>query len=182
MQRDPADGIDALVESLHSRLTEEHAGEGHARDDIARLARREHPLARAAVLDDVVDRVLARTDGLDALEPLLRDPVITEVMVNGRGPVWIERHGTLEETEVRLTPRTVFQFIERVIAPLGLRVDRTSPLIDARLSDGSRVNVVIPPFAIDGPCITIRRFGARVIALDELASAGVAELLAWAVQ
>jgi pilus assembly protein CpaF len=96
--------------------------------------------------------------------------------------VWIERHGVLAETGIRLAPRTVYQLIERVIAPLGLRVDRTSPLIDARLADGSRVNVVIPPLSIDGPCITIRRFGAHAIGLHELALGGAGTLLAWAVQ
>jgi pilus assembly protein CpaF len=181
MPPDP-DDLDALVDSLHARLAGDGAESGSAREDIARLARQEHPLARAAVLDDLIDRLLARTGGLDALEPLLRDPDITEVMVNGRGPVWVERYGSLEETAVQLTPRTTYQLIERVVTPLGLRVDRTSPLIDARLRDGSRVNVVLPPLAVDGPCLTIRRFGARVITLDELCPPGVADLLAWAVR
>src|SRR3954447_19220468 len=174
--------LDALVEALHAHLGQDDAGAGAAREDVIRLARRQHPLARAAVVDDLVDRVLARTDGLDALEPLLRDHEITEVMVNGRGPVWVERRGALEAVELRLTPRDVYQLIERVVTPLGLRVDRTSPLIDARLLDGSRVNVVSPPLAVDGPCITIRRFGARAIPLNELCPPGMAELLAWAVR
>jgi pilus assembly protein CpaF len=175
------DDVDALVESLHARLAGDEAGVA-TRDAVARLARREQPLVRAAVVDNVVDRVLARAGGLDALEPLLRDPAVTEIMVNGSGPVWIERNGGLQATDIRLPVRTVYQLIERVVAPLGLRVDRTSPLIDARLLDGSRVNVVIPPLAIDGPCITIRRFGARAMALDEICGSGVAELLAWAVE
>ena len=80
------------------------------------------------------------------------------------------------------SPLDAYQLIERVVTPLGLRIDRTSPLIDARLLDGSRVNVVIPPLAIDGPCITIRRFGPRAIGLHELCPPGVAELLAWSVR
>jgi pilus assembly protein CpaF len=83
---------------------------------------------------------------------------------------------------VRLAARTVFQLIERVVTPLGLRVDRTSPLVDARLPDGSRVNIVVPPLAIDGACITIRRFGAHAIPLSELCSTTVASVLAWAVR
>ena len=152
------------------------------REDVARLARREHPLARAEVLEDLVDRILARTTGLDALEPLLGDPEITEVMVNGSGPVWVERQGTLERTDLRLGARDVCQLIERIVTPLGLRVDRTSPVIDARLPDGSRVNVVIPPLAVDGPCVTIRRFRARPIELRELCAPAIAELLDWAVR
>jgi pilus assembly protein CpaF len=182
LRRDEGDGLDALVESLHARLATHEVGLHTTREDVERLARSEHPLAGYAVVDDLVDRLLARTTGLDAIEPLLRDPDITEVMVNGGGPVWVERLGMLEPTDLRLSSRSVYQLIERVVTPLGLRVDRSSPVVDARLPDGSRVNVVIPPLAVDGPCITIRRFRARAIELRELCSAGVAELLEWAVQ
>ena len=133
------------------------------------------------MLDAVVDRVLARTIGMGPLEPLLADMEVTEVMVNGPGPVWIERRGALEATEVRVDNATIELLVERIVAPLGLRADRTSPLVDARLPDGSRVNVIIPPLAIDGPCITIRRFGARAIPLTDLCQPGVAELLRQAV-
>jgi pilus assembly protein CpaF len=119
--------------------------------------------------------------GLGPLEPLLADPDVTEVMVNGPGPVWIERRGSVEATAVRVDNDTIELLVERVVAPLGLRADRTSPLVDARLPDGSRVNVIIPPLAIDGPCITIRRFGLRAIPLHELCSPDVAELLRSAV-
>ena len=91
--------------------------------------------------------------------------------------MWIERHGTLQLTAVQLRAATVYQLIERVVTPLGLRVDRTSPLVDARLPDGSRVNVVVPPLAVDGPCITIRRFGARRIPLPTFCSPGVGVML-----
>ena len=124
----------------------------------------------------------ARVEGLGPLEPLLADPTVTEVMVNGPGPVWIERDGRLERVDVALDNATIGLLIERVVGPLGLRVDRASPLVDARLADGSRVNVVVPPLAIDGPCVTIRRFGTRRITLDEVCPPGVAALLAWAVR
>jgi pilus assembly protein CpaF len=182
MSPDVALDVDALVDSVHGTLAASDARTGIDRRDVEQLVRRSHPLARAGVLEEVVERVLARTGGLDALEPLLRDPEVTEVMVNGRGPVWIERRGAIEATAITLSDRTVYQLIERVVTPLGLRVDRTSPLVDARLADGSRVNVVIPPLAIDGPCITIRRFGARAVELTETCGAAVAELLAWAVR
>jgi pilus assembly protein CpaF len=120
--------------------------------------------------------------GLGPLEAVLADPDVTEVMVNGPGPVWVEKAGALRRLDVRLDRREVELLIERIVAPLGLRVDRAAPLVDARLADGSRVNAVVPPLALDGPCVTIRRFGARAISLGEVAPAGVASLLAWAVR
>ncbi|MBA2436732.1 MAG: CpaF family protein [Acidimicrobiia bacterium] len=103
-------------------------------------------------------------------------------MVNGPGPVWVERRGRLERMETSLDTATIERLIERVVGPLGLRIDRSSPLVDARLPDGSRVNAVVPPLAVDGPCLTIRRFGARRLTLAEVCPPGVAELLAWAVR
>jgi pilus assembly protein CpaF len=103
-------------------------------------------------------------------------------MVNGTGPVWIERHGRLEPTDLHLSPLQVELLVERIVGPLGLRADRSAPVADARLPDGSRVNVVVPPLAVDGPCITIRRFGARAVPLEALCPPGVAELLRWAVR
>src|SRR5438270_9797140 len=103
-------------------------------------------------------------------------------MVNGPGPVWVERAGRLERTHVVLAAPTIEHLIEKIVAPLGLRVDRASPLVDARLPDGSRVNVVVPPLAVDGPCLTIRRFGARPIPLSQFCGAAVAALLTSAVR
>ncbi len=128
---------------------------------IVELVRREAPLVGAHELDTIVREVSARTAGLGPLEALLDDPSITEVMVNASAGVWIERDGRLSRTQLILDDATVSHLIERVVAPLGLRADRSSPLVDARLPDGSRVNAVVPPVAIDGPCLTIRRFGAR---------------------
>src|SRR5207302_625734 len=107
---------------------------------------------------------------------------VSDVLVNGPGRVWVERAGELMRTAIELDNGAVEHLIERVVAPLGLRVDRSSPMVDARLPDGSRVNAVVPPLAIDGPCLTVRRFGARPIALDEFCpSTDVAALLQWAV-
>ena len=122
--------------------------------------------------------------GLDLgpLGPLLADVAVSEVMVNGPGrPVWIERAGLLECTDLVLDRVAVELAVERIAAPLGLRVDRTRPAVDARLPDGSRVHIVVPPLAVDGPCITIRRFVVRAVALAELCPAGVDELLASAI-
>jgi pilus assembly protein CpaF len=128
-----------------------------------------------------VAAVVADVAGLGALEPLLADPDVTEVMVNGPGPVWVERLGALTRTDVVLNTPAIEHLIEKVVAPLGLRVDRSSPLVDARLPDGSRVNAVVPPLSVDGPCLTIRRFGARAVPLAAFCPPGVHELLTWAV-
>src|SRR5690606_24747660 len=89
--------------------------------------------------------------------------------------------GRLQRLDVRLTGDEIGLLIERVVGPLGLRADRSSPTADARLPDGSRVNIVVPPLAVDGPCITIRRFGVRAIRLADMCPPGVEPLLRWAV-
>jgi pilus assembly protein CpaF len=129
----------------------------------------------------VVERVRARVHGLGPLEPLLAMAGVTEVMANGPGPVWIERDGELVRTPVLLDRPLLDQLIERVVAPLDRRVDRSSPLLDARLPDGSRVNVVLPPLAVDGPYLTIRRFALRSFAIADLAAPWLSDLLADAV-
>src|SRR5690606_35125734 len=119
---------------------------------------------------------------LGPLRRLLDDQAVSEVMVNGPGlPVWVERAGALEPTDLVLDRAAVELAVERIAAPLGLRVDRTRPAVDARLPDGSRVHIVVPPLAVDGPCITIRRFVVRHVALAELCPPGVDALLAGAV-
>jgi hypothetical protein len=151
-------------------------------DAIAELVRHRHPLASADEVRRVVDGVRHRIAGLGAIQPLLDDPAVSEVMVNAPGrPVWVERAGRLTATDVVLDADAVALVVERITAPLGLRVDRTRPLLDARLADGSRVNIAVPPLAVDGPCITIRRFVARALPLTALCPPGVARLLAEAV-
>jgi pilus assembly protein CpaF len=101
--------------------------------------------------------------GLGPLEPLLADPNVTEVMLNGPGRAYVERDGRIDAVALDLDAERIVRIVERVVAPLGLRLDRTSPMVDARLPDGSRLHAVIPPLAIDGPYVTIRRFGARAV-------------------
>ena len=165
---------------VHARLLAD-AGEGALADRVSALVDEEVPLLGAALRRRLVAGVLADVCGLGALEPLLGDPDVTEIMVNGPGRVWIERRGALLRVPVDLDTAAIEHLIEKVVAPLGLRVDRSSPLVDARLPDGSRVNAVVPPLAVDGPCITVRRFGARAIPLAEFAGPEVAALLAQAV-
>jgi len=171
-----------LVDELHARVLA--AGDPSPPDEEALAAelRSTSPLLPQADVAVVASAVAARTSGLGMLHHLLRDPDVTEVMVNGSGDVWVERGGRLAREPLKLPPAEVELLVERIVAPLGLRVDRSCPVADARLPDGSRVNVILPPLSIDGPSLTIRRFGARPIPLSELSPPGVAELLAWAVR
>lgn len=120
--------------------------------------------------------VLSRTQAHSRLDEFFRDQEIQEVMVNAGSQVWIERNGELSQVGT-IHPDDTRAFIERTLLPLGRRIDITSPVVDARLSDGSRLCAVIPPIAIDGPCVAIRRFSARQIQLDDFASSRVVELL-----
>ncbi|HVL93171.1 MAG TPA: ATPase, T2SS/T4P/T4SS family [Acidimicrobiales bacterium] len=149
---------------------------------VAAAARLEEPLLSPAALAAVVTDVLARATGLGPLEPLLADPTVSEVMVSGPGRVWVERAGALERVALDLDGPAVEHLIERIVGPLGLRADRASPMVDARLPDGSRVNAVVPPLAVDGPCLTIRRFSASAIPLAAFGPPDVTAFLAWAVR
>src|SRR5438046_1394666 len=114
-----------------------------------------------------------RLFGLGELAPLLRDDRVTEVMVNGTRGVWVEREGRLEETAIHFAdPEEILVLIERLVAPLGRRIDLASPLVDARLPDGSRVHAVIPPISLHGPVLTIRRFASRPLTPDDLVRLG----------
>jgi pilus assembly protein CpaF len=118
---------------------------------------------------EIVDEAL----GFGPLEDLLRDPNVSEIMVNGCENVYVERGGKLERSVKRFTNNAQLRLvIERMIAPIGRRIDESSPLVDARLADGSRVNAVIEPLAIDGPTLTIRRFGSRRLAMEDLVRLG----------
>ena len=128
----------ALDEIVHRRLLAElPASVPVERERVLALVRAEDPFLSSVDVDLVVEQVFARVGGLGPLDPLLADPEVTEIMVNG-GPVWIERSGRLERTALFLTVTTIEHLIERIVGPLGLRVDRSCPLVDARLPDGSR--------------------------------------------
>ncbi len=170
----------ALKARVLGRLVADGPG-GRLRERVTDLVAREGPLLAPAEQVRIVGEVLAEVCGLGPLEPILADPDVTEVMVNGPGRVWVERAGRLERVPVALDTAAIEHLIEKVVAPLGLRIDRSSPLVDARLADGSRVNAVVPPLAVDGPCLTVRRFGARAIPLAAFGPPPVVALLAWAV-
>jgi pilus assembly protein CpaF len=117
------------------------------------------------MLEQITDEII----GLGPLEPLLRDETVTEIMVNGPRQVYIERNGRLELTNVVFqNDDHVMRIIDRIIAPIGRRIDESSPMVDARLTDGSRVNAIIPPLSLIGPVITIRKFSASPFTVDDL--------------
>jgi pilus assembly protein CpaF len=148
---------------------------------VEQLVREEAPLLDDAATDAAVAAVLADVVGLGPLETLLADELVTEVMVNGPGAVWVERAGAVFPTTGRLAAADIAHLIERKIGPRGLRVDRTPPAVDPRLPDGSRVHAIVPPLAIDGPYLTIRRFRAVGVDLDAFCDPAVAALLRAAV-
>jgi pilus assembly protein CpaF len=130
------------------------------------------PLSRLE-RNDIFDLVLADILGLGPLETLLHDDTVTEVLVNGPEHVFIERSGKLEETDIKFRDNDdVLRIVERIVTPLGRRVDESSPMVDARLPDGSRVNVIIPPISLVGPSISIRKFPKHAMTPDELIKKG----------
>ena len=169
------DALDALAATLRERLVAEPADGvgGSVSDRIAALVEREAALLDTRTRAELVRRVTERALGLGPLQALLEDPEVDEIMVSGLAPVWVERRGRLEATDVAFaTEAQLRDVIERVLAPAGRRVDEASPLADARLPDGSRVNVVIPPLAVDGPALTIRRFRRRAFTGADLVAGG----------
>jgi pilus assembly protein CpaF len=140
---------------------------------VEKLVEQEAAILPLHERDEIAARILRDTVGLGPLEELLADPEVEEVMVNGPDRVYVERRGRIEPTEVRFADEAELRnSIERILAPLGRRVDELSPMVDARLADGSRVNVVIPPLAVDGPAISIRRFAAARPGPRELVELG----------
>ena len=120
---------------------------------------------RERLIEEMLDEVF----GLGPLEPLLKDPTISDIMVNGFDNVYIERAGKLVETNVRFKDQAhVRMIIERIVSDIGRRIDDSSPIVDARLADGSRVCAVIPPLSLIGPVISIRRFGKKLLSTDDL--------------
>ena len=150
-------------------------------ESVTQLVRHHAPLQSTEEQAALADRVLSRLRGLGPLEHLLETSGITEIMVNGPGPIWVERNGQLVETDLVFSTEELDHVIERIVAPLGRRLDRTSPLVDGRLPDGARVHVASSPVALDGPYLTIRRFEIRHLDIAEIATPGIAALLRWAV-
>ena len=131
----------------------------HSRSDLLSSSERE------SLINDVLDEVF----GLGPLEPLFRDNEITDILINGPNTVYVERQGRLEKTNVTFMDNEhVLSIVQRIVGRVGRRVDETTPMVDARLPDGSRLNAIIPPLALDGPLVSVRRFGTRRLTSDDL--------------
>jgi pilus assembly protein CpaF len=162
-----------LVERRRAAAASGGAGDGDFGDAVRRLVDEEAVPLGAEDREWVATRIVRDSVGLGPLEVLLADPTIEEVMVNGPATVYVERGGRVEATDVAFADEEELRnTIERILAPLGRRVDELSPMVDARLADGSRVNVVIPPLALDGPLVSIRRFAANRPGPEQLVALG----------
>ena len=173
-----------LKTSLHTKVLNEVDLESLNRldDEVARehvsqivrdmLQREKTPLAlaeRERLGREIIDELF----GYGPIQPLLDDPTVADILVNGAGVVYVERHGMLEHTDVKFNDNQhLMRIIERIVARVGRRVDESSPMVDARLPDGSRVNAIIPPLALDGPTLSIRRFGRDPLTAPDLLTNG----------
>jgi pilus assembly protein CpaF len=133
------------------------------------LCQRSSNLLNRQERERLVNEVLDETFGMGPLEPLMKDPTITDILINGPSTVYVERNGQLEKAAVSFTDdRHLLHIIQRIVGQAGRRVDETTPMVDSRLPDGSRINAIIPPLALDGALVSIRRFGARPIQAADL--------------
>ena len=136
---------------------------------VEHLCDAENSLLNRMERDRLIEEVLNETFGLGPLEALLRDATISEILINGPFNIYVERKGKLEKTDVKFRDNShLLQIIDRIVSKVGRRIDETSPMCDARLADGSRVNAIIPPLALDGPAVSIRRFGTKPMRLQDL--------------
>jgi len=173
------DPVDVFIEwkiKLHQRLVQVlfEDGEKAELDSVIRRVVEEEdlPLSRQE-RERMVQELRAEADGFGPIDQLLRDESVSEVMVNGASQVYVERNGMLEMTPVKfLNDAHVMRVIEKIVSPLGRRIDESSPMVDARLPDGSRVNAIIPPLAVRGPTVTIRKFAKEPFQVSDLVGFG----------
>ena len=178
--RNSGKGFDDLKRLIHGKLVDkldlsrvsDLAGDTLRREIrlvVERLCDTENPLLNRMERERLIDEVLDETFGFGPLELLLKDPTVSDILVNGPHKVYVERRGKLEKTDVKFRDNEhLLQIIDRIVSKVGRRVDETSPMCDARLPDGSRVNAIIQPLALDGASLSIRRFGANPLKLEDL--------------
>ncbi len=179
--------MEALIFRMHQMLIEELDADqissmepderrGLVEQATETMLRRDMPSVGGITRDQIVARVVDEVVGLGPIDGMIRDPSVSEVMVNAPDEVYFEREGIIYLSDIRFRDEEhVQRIIERIVAPLGRRVDESSPMVDARLPDGSRVNVIIPPVAPKSPTITIRKFRADKMTMDELIAADTIE-------
>src|SRR6266850_3208890 len=175
-----AEEFDLLKRRIHNKLVDklDLTRVGDLQGDVLRreirlvvehLCDTEDTLLNRSERDRLVEEVLDETFGLGPLEMLLKDPTISDILINGPKNIYVERRGRMEKTTVQFHDNNhLMQIIDRIVSKVGRRVDEVCPMVDARLPDGSRVNAIIPPLALDGPSVTIRRFGSNPLKLEDL--------------
>lgn len=175
-----AEEFDLLKRSLHSKLIDklDMSRVGDLEGDTLRreirtvvehLCDSENTLLNRSERDRLVEEVLDETFGLGPLELILKDPSVSDIMINGPKNIYCERGGRMEKSEVEFRDNDhLLQIIDRIVSKVGRRVDETCPMVDARMADGSRFNAIIPPLALDGAAVSIRRFGSNPLSLEDL--------------
>jgi len=179
---DPLAGLmqrthDALFARLGMRLFDATLSEdqlrSYVRHEIEELMEAERAPLSPAERQTLVAEISANVLGYGPIERFLADPTVTEIMVNSDRPIYVERSGRLEETESRfLSEDHLRRVIERIVSGVGRRIDESSPMVDARLPDGSRINAVIPPLSVDGPLLSVRKFAHDPLQVDDLIGFG----------
>ncbi|HEY0996087.1 MAG TPA: CpaF family protein, partial [Gemmatimonadaceae bacterium] len=164
--------IDRLNLEALERITDERELTAQIREAVTTFLREEStPLAQSE-REEIVEQIVYEITGLGPLEPFFRDPTITDILVNSARHIYVEKGGRLQRVNAAFrNDAHVLTVIDRIVSRVGRRVDESSPMVDARLPDGSRVNAIIPPLALDGPVLSIRRFGAE-LAMDQLIARG----------
>src|ERR1700685_3017484 len=180
LARDGSKNFEDLKRLIHNKLVDkldlsrvsDLAGDTLRREIrlvVERLCDTENPLLNRMERERLIDEVLDETFGFGPLEALLKDPTISDILVNGPHKIYVERRGKLEKTDVKFRDNDhLLQIIDRIVSKVGRRVDETSPMVDARLPDGSRVNAIIAPLSLDGASVSIRRFGSNPLKLEDL--------------
>ncbi|MCH8043175.1 MAG: CpaF family protein [Planctomycetes bacterium] len=175
-----SEDFEALKQRIHSKLVDkldmsrlgDLAGDTLRREIrlvVEHLCETEDTRLNRTESERLIEEVLDETFGLGPLEMLLKDSTISDILINGPKSVYVERKGRMEKTDVTFRDNDhLMQIIDRIVSKVGRRVDETCPMVDARLQDGSRVNAIIPPLALDGPCVSIRRFGTNPLKLEDL--------------
>ncbi len=172
--------FEELKQRIHSKLVDklDLSRVGELEGDVLRreirlvvehLCDSEDSLLNRNERERLIEEVLDETFGLGPLEVLLKDPTVSDILINGPKQIYVERRGKMERTSVNFRDNDhLLKIIDRIVSRVGRRVDETCPMVDARMPDGSRFNAIIPPLALDGPCVSIRRFGANPLKLEDL--------------
>jgi len=172
--------FEELKQRIHTKLVDklDMSRVGDLQGDVLRreirlvvehLCDTEDSLLNRNERERLIDEVLDETFGLGPLEVLLKDPTVSDILINGPKHVYVERRGKMEKTSVTFRDNQhLLQIVDRIVSRVGRRVDETCPMVDSRMADGSRFNAIIPPLALDGPCVSIRRFGTNPLKLEDL--------------